>query len=157
MKNKILIKYYKMYIYKITPNDLSLEFCYVGSTINFNARKNLHKSKCKKCNKLLYSTIKANGGWDKWTIEVVEELPTETTIQQLRLREEELRIELHANLNHNRCIINKEQKREYAKEYRIAHKDYYNKYNEFYRNKNKEYYKEYGKKYREARKVNLCK
>jgi len=147
-----------MYIYKITPNDKSLEFCYVGSTINYKARKTLHKYNSKKNNNLLYSTIKEHGGWDKWTIEVVEELPTETTIQQLRLREEELRIELHANLNRNRCIINQEQKKEYLKQYRIAHKDYYNKYNEFYRNKNKQYYKEYAKKYREAkRKTDMCK
>lgn len=146
-----------MYIYKITPNDKSLDFCYVGSTNNFYARRNIHKYSCKKSNNLLYTTIKEHGGWDKWKIEVVEELPTETTIQQLRIREEELRIELHANLNHNRCIINEKQRKEYSKEYRIAHKEYYDKYNEFYRNKNKEYYKEYGKKYREARKVNMCK
>lgn len=146
-----------MYIYKITPNDKTLNFCYVGSTINFKLRRNLHKSNCKRFNNLLYTTIKEHGGWDKWKIEVIEKMEDETTIQQLRLREEELRIELHANLNHNRCFINEKQRKEYAKEYRQKHKDYYNKYNEFYRNKNKEYYKEYGKKYREERKVNMCK
>ena len=60
-------------IYKIWKDDL----CYVGITTDFKARIREHKHSClnqktKGYNLKVYQVIRANGGWEAWTKEVVE-------------------------------------------------------------------------------------
>ena len=64
-------------IYKLCCNDTAVSGVYVGSTTNFRTRKNAHKSTCnntlcKKHNYYVYQVIRANGGWDAWSMVQVE-------------------------------------------------------------------------------------
>jgi len=69
--------YSKVIIYKIVCNDLSINQIYVGSTIDFNARKYRHKHRCKKAdnnafNYKLYKFINEHGGWQNFTMVEIE-------------------------------------------------------------------------------------
>ena len=125
-------------IYKICCNDLP-EYIYVGSTANFRCRKNKHKISCNNGdNKKLYTTIRENGGWDNWRMVIIEECG-EISLVQVRIKEEECRIKLKANLNSIRCHRTEEEKKEYTKEY-----------GKQYRETNEEYLKEQKKQYIQA-------
>jgi len=103
-------------IYKICCDDLP-EFIYVGSTKSFRHRKSHHKSSCNKGDtKKLYTTIRENGGWDKWRMVIVEDIG-EVSLTQARIKEEEHRVNLNANLNTLSCYLTTEQKKEKQKEY----------------------------------------
>lgn len=59
--------------YKFVCENPEIKSCYVGQTINFQQRKNSHKSRCHKktsehYNYKIYETIRENGGWDKWNM-----------------------------------------------------------------------------------------
>jgi hypothetical protein len=121
------------YIYKICCDDLP-EFVYVGSTKAFRQRKAQHKSSCNKGDtQKLYTTIRENDGWDNWRMVILEDCG-EITFTEARIKEEEHRVKLNANLNERKC---KGDKKEYDKEYK--------KTNEKYKENQKEYYKEYKK------------
>lgn len=64
-------------LYKISYNNI---IYYIGSTTNFNVRRNSHKkccnnSKYKDYNQPLYVFIRANGGWNSWSMEIIENFP----------------------------------------------------------------------------------
>ena len=66
----------KYYIYKIYDNNNKDEF-YIGSTQNFSSRMSHHKKNVR--NKVgkrywckVYQYIRANGGWDNFTCDVIE-------------------------------------------------------------------------------------
>jgi hypothetical protein len=139
------------YIYKISCDDLP-EFVYVGSTKAFRQRKNDHKINCyndnsKKYNRKLYTTIRENGGWDNWRMVIIDECG-EISLTQVRIKEEEHRVKLNANLNTIRCHQTEEYKKEQKKEYS---KEYYENNIEHI----KEYLKEYKKEYYENNKKKL--
>tara|TARA_R110000772_G_scaffold260082_1_gene377929 strand:- start:25 stop:543 length:519 start_codon:yes stop_codon:yes gene_type:complete len=120
-------------IYKICCDDLP-EFIYIGSTKSFRHRKNQHKSCVNKGDtKKLYTTIRENGGWDNWRMVIVEDIG-EVSLTQARIKEEEHRVNLNANMNERKC---KGDKKEYDKEYK--------KTNEKYKENQKEYKLEYNK------------
>ena len=124
------------YIYKICCDDCP-DFVYVGSTKAFRQRKNQHKDCYNNMkDRKLYNTIRENGGWDNWRMVILEDLG-EVSFTQARIKEEEHRVKLNANLNMQKCHITEEEKKErdnlYAKERR-------NDNLEFFRNKDKEYY-----------------
>jgi hypothetical protein len=113
--------------YKIVCLDNSCNLCYVGSTANFNKRRQYHKNNCtnensKTYNLKIYTTIRANGGWQNFKmIEVGKrEQLTKREAEQI---EEEYRQELRANMNSQRCYTTDEEKREYDKQYREDNKD----------------------------------
>ena len=73
---KIDIDYSNTIIYKITCKDPSITHVYVGHTINFVKRKQCHKQSCNNDknpanNCKLYKVIRENGGWENWTMEIV--------------------------------------------------------------------------------------
>jgi hypothetical protein len=70
---KIERDYSHTIIYKIYCNDINVTDVYVGHTINFIQRKNAHKlcSECLTHHEKLYKTIRANGGWNNWTMDCV--------------------------------------------------------------------------------------
>ena len=121
-------------IYKICCDDLP-EFIYVGSTKSFRNRKSSHKKDYNKGDtKKLYTTIRENGGWDKWRMVIVEDIG-EVSLTQARIKEEEHRVKLNANLNSRNCYSDRKY---YNKEWRENNKDLVKeKYNEYYNN-NKE-------------------
>lgn len=64
-------------IYKIVCNDLSIKDTYVGSCQAFRARKNSHKNSCSNSNNNnynfnVYKFIRANGGWNNWSMLQIE-------------------------------------------------------------------------------------
>ena len=97
-------------IYKITSGDE----CYVGSTNDYDRRWESHRDTIwyeigKHYNAKLYKTIRANDG--DWEMSIYEENLSITT-EELRIREEEVRLLLGATLNSKRAYRTREQKRE---------------------------------------------
>jgi len=132
------------YIYKICSDDLP-DFVYVGSTKAFRQRKAQHKTECnnenrQSYNRKLYTTIRENGGWDNWRMVIIEDCG-EISFTQSRIKEEENRVKLNANLNMIKCHQTEEQNKERDKEYK--------KTNEKYKENQKEYHKEYREKNQE--------
>ena len=100
------------YIYKICCDDCP-GFVYVGSTKAFRQRKNHHKHDCNNMiDRKLYTTIRENGGWDNWRMVIIEDCG-EISFTEARIKEEEHRVKLNANLNSQKC---KSNKKEYIKE-----------------------------------------
>jgi hypothetical protein len=122
-------------IYKICCDDLP-EYIYVGSTKSFIKRKSQHKRACINGDTTkLYTTIRENGGWDNWRMVIIEECG-EVTLTQARIKEEENRLKLNANMNMLRCHRTEEERKEDIKEYK---KEYNKQYNETNKEKIKEY------------------
>ena len=153
------------YIYKICCDDLP-EFIYIGSTKAFRQRKNDHKKTYNKGDtKKLYNTIRENGGWDNWRMVILEELG-EVSFTEARIKEEEYRVKLNANMNSQKCYLTEEQKKEYyennkekikekGKEYRENNKEKIKeRKNNFYHN-NKEEILKYNKEWRENNKEQI--
>lgn len=86
-------------IYKIIPKQ-ECKALYIGSTSNFNRRKNQHKknSKNKFKKEVLYEFIRALGGFDNFICEKVLEFPCETREEGLK-KEKELIERMNATLN----------------------------------------------------------
>lgn len=133
-------------IYKIACNDLTVKDVYVGSTVNFIRRKYEHKRNCNvatsnRHNFKVYQTIRANGGWNNWTMVKIEEYNCFEKIDALA-RERYWYEQLKATMNttypgrdrKEHYENNKEQIVEYYKTHkeRIAekHKEYREKHKE---------------------------
>ena len=161
---KKAIDYSKTLIYKIVCNDLNITECYVGHTTNFIKRKNLHKSDCtnnnsKSYNLKIYQFIRANSGWDNFSMLEIEKYPC-NDINEATARERHWYEQLNAILNTQipsrtkREYIkeyyetNKEQILEKAKEYRETNKEQILEYRET----NKQHFVEYQKEYYETNK-----
>ena len=99
------MNYNNSLIYKICCNDISITDVYVGSTTNFIKRKSKHKSSCnkkggKQYNQTVYQFIRSHGGWENWSMIVVEDFPCDSK-NQLQTRERYHIELLHATLNKN--------------------------------------------------------
>ena len=150
------------YFYKIVCDDLP-EHVYVGSTMAFANRKYKHKGNCnnensEKYNLKIYTTIRANGGWDNWRMVCIhqQEVDNKREAEQI---EEQYRVELNGNMNTNRAFTNEEDAKELKKKrdnkYRENNKEkIINKVKE-YAEKNKEKISEQKKEYREQNKVKI--
>ena len=90
-------------IYKIVPKDKSVKDCYVGSTINFEKRKQSHKNCHNNENSVTYNypvskAIREKGGWDNWSMIILEKYPCECRFE-LETRERYYIEKMKANLN----------------------------------------------------------
>ena len=70
------IDYSNTIIYKITCRTPGIKDVYVGYTTNFVQRRRAHKQSCNnpksgKYQCKLYATIKENGGWNNWKMNIV--------------------------------------------------------------------------------------
>jgi hypothetical protein len=155
--------------YQIVCDDCP-EYIYIGSTCNFTKRKYKHKSDCnneqsRTHNLKIYAKIRDNGGWDNWTMVVIDEAK-QLTLRESQAHEEKLRLKYEGNLNNRRAFITKEQDTEAKAAYREANKEntaaYYQANKEAikkrkaaYYQANKEAIKEYNAAYREANKEAL--
>ena len=95
------LDYSNTIIYKITCNDDTIKDVYVGHTTNFVQRKYAHKQCClndnlNKCK--LYDVIRNNGGWNNWTMEIVNFFNCKDHYEA-RQKEQEYFISLNASLN----------------------------------------------------------
>jgi hypothetical protein len=73
VSNKINWETDSVSFYKFVCKDPQITFVYVGHTTNFASRKSTHKSICNNSkntnhNQPLYQFIRANGGWENWTM-----------------------------------------------------------------------------------------
>ena len=72
--------YSQSVIYCISCRDKTITECYVGSSANFEKRKQYHKDSCKNpnikgYNCKLYQFIREHGGWDNFEINEIEYYP----------------------------------------------------------------------------------
>lgn len=112
---KTPIDYQKSVIYKIQHIE-NLELIYIGSTTNFNKRKQHHKEGCntitnKKYNYLVYKMIRDNGGWEQFKMIIIKEYPCETKIELL-IEEDRLMREMKTNMNNNKAYLTDNDRRE---------------------------------------------
>ena len=73
---KIEIDYSNTIIYKIHCKDETVHDVYVGHTTNFVQRKYFHKQNCNNVkssnyNYNLYAVIRANKGWNNWSMDII--------------------------------------------------------------------------------------
>jgi arsenate reductase-like glutaredoxin family protein len=164
---RLPIDYSKTIIYKIVCNDLNICDVYVGSTTDFIRRKGRHKSDCnneksKAYNFKVYQTIRANGGWDNFTMIEIEKYNCNDSNEahaKERYHYELLNSSLNSNLP-NRTQreyyeANKLKIVEYNKKYKEANKEKLKEKAKQCREVNKEIIAERTKKYREANKEKL--
>lgn len=159
-------KNYIMYYIYCCDN---INFIYVGSTICFRKRKYRHKSNCvneknsETFNLKLYKTIRENGGWNNWKMQPIEIFKCNTKMEA-RIRENEIMLEMNANLNCRKAFISNDEKKDKnnknSKKYYNKHNDeeYKNNkaiYDKLYRDNNKQELKERYKSYYENKKEKI--
>ena len=141
---RLPIDYSKTIMYKLVCNDLSITECYVGHTTDMTKRKSQHKKCCNNekadsHNEKKYTFIRENGGWENWSMVMIEEYPCDNRIEAEK-RERFWFEDLNSQLNTNRPYATIEERNEYLKQYQ---KEYYqqNKINYKYDNeKKKQFY-----------------
>ena len=149
-------------IYRIFQKDDETE-CYVGSSVEYKARKSKHRSICNNPNSNsynfpVYQFIRAHGGWENFECDIIEEYPCLSKTE--KLARERYWVKLVGTLNSNIPGRSQKDTEEYYKEYskdnkeRISKckKDYYEankettlKNNYEYKQRNKEKLKKQGK------------
>ena len=111
------------YFYKLVCNDTNVKDFYIGSTANWNDRKTKHKGACnneknKEYNETKYKTIRANGGFENWSM-----IEIERGIYIRRMAEAheyELMAELKSTMNRQKCF-NSNSKCKHDKYKQICH------------------------------------
>jgi len=131
--------YSKSVIYTIRSKDN----IYVGSTLNFRARKNDHKScitneNSKSYNYKLYKTIRDNAG--EWDMKPHSIFPCVSKLE-LTIEEERVRQLLTADMNSHSCGSGL-TKSDYDKQYREQHRDETTEYNKQYREQHRDEHNE---------------
>jgi len=150
-----MVNYKKSIIYKLCCKNPNITDIYVGSTTNFNRRKQAHKSICnnenaKQYNNKVYKVIRQNGGFNNWDMIQIEKYECEEK-RQLHTRERYYIETLNSSLN---CNIptrtkteyeeqNKDKVKQKIKEWRDKNKEKTKEYNKEYNQKNKDKKKEY--------------
>ena len=147
------VDYSKTVIYKIVCNDENIDYLYIGSTTDFTKRKNNHKSNCfndtkKEYTQKKYIEMRNNGGWENFRMIEVEKFPCNDK-REAEKREEEVRLELKANMNIRRCYLSEEERKQQKADYREINKEILKKQEKDYRENNKIKIKESMKVYKE--------
>jgi len=124
---KTPIDYSNAVIYKICCNDSDVTDCYVGSTTNFRIRKHRHKFNCciemtREYNIKIYQFIRANGGWDNWSMILIETYPTTTSLELIK-RERYWYDEIKPTLNTKAPYCSLDEKKENKKNYKQKDKE----------------------------------
>ena len=137
--------YSKSVIYKFHKVDLPE--IYIGSTNDEIKREQDHNSVCnnenrKGYNLKVYEFIRANGGYDNWKFEVIEEYPCENRTE-LRIREQYYYDLLNPELNTNRPYVSEEERKEDNIKRYEERKDYQSKYKAKHYQDNKKYNAKY--------------
>jgi len=132
------VDYSNSIIYKLCCNDPNVTEIYVGSTTNFKSRKYCHKTNCnnnseknKNYNLKVYKFIRDNGGFQNWSMIMLEQYNCENK-KQLQSRERYYIELLKSSLNNN---IPTRTKQEYNIDNKDKLKEYQKKYQKEYRNR----------------------
>jgi hypothetical protein len=120
-----MTNYNESRIYKIWCNLNGIDEIYIGSSARFVGRCKLHESDCNNINSprygyKLYQYIRNNGGFENFTIDVLEKYPCKNKTE-LHIREEYWKNELNPTLNTNKAHRTEQDVKQYQKEY---HKEY---------------------------------
>lgn len=158
-----MVNYNKSTIYKLCCNDLDIKEIYIGSTTNFNKRKNQHKSDCNNekytsYNYYVYKFIRDHGGFQNWSMVEIEMFDARDK-KNLHRRERHWIENEKASLNSRKSYITEEEikgnrvkynaenankikdkKAEYYTKNADKIKEYQNEYNVKNADKIKEYY-----------------
>jgi hypothetical protein len=155
------IDYSKLVVYKIVCNDLRVTDLYVGSTTNFDQRKKQHKSDCNKITSekyhyQLYECIRKFGGWQNWSMIIVERCPCGDSYEARKL-ERFYCEQLNANLNMVRPLCTEEELKQEAKErkQKESYKEKAREYSKCYRKNHVDEVKEKRKQYQDEHKEEL--
>ena len=145
------VDYSKGLIYKLCCNDTNIPEVYVGSTVNFRARKNKHKHQVTNENNKDYNSkkskfIRDTGGWENWKMVLIENYAAKD-YRDLESREREWYDKLKCGLNSYKPYTSNEEKKEYQQEYRDNHKEQRKIYDKNYYENNREQKLENSKKY----------
>ena len=124
---KLPINHANTQIYRFVCNDVNITNTYVGSTTNWSHRKTSHKKCCiDPSNRVhhlkVYQVIRANGGWDNWTMILVEDYPCNGK-REAEQREQYWKEHYNDNMGMNKAFITEEQHAEQHAQYRATHKD----------------------------------
>jgi Zn ribbon nucleic-acid-binding protein len=108
---KTAIDYSKSCVYRLIYNDITY---YVGSTTNMRQRKSAHKKislneNRREYNYPLYEFMRNNGGFDNWTMVMIQAYPECQSSDELRMYERYHYDILRPVLNVNRPIVTKEE------------------------------------------------
>ena len=130
----------KYTFYQIASLDETIEYMYIGSTIDFIRRKHEHKKTCnneknKNYNLPIYKFIRENGNWSNFYIVPIEEAEFETKLQA-RIHEHQL-IEKY-KLNSINTYLSEENRINNRKQYRELNKEKIKENMKQYRELNKE-------------------
>lgn len=135
-------------IYKIY-ND---EWCYIGSTMDLKRREREHKKCCnnaksKEYNCKKYKTIRENGGWINFKMEIIQKFNYDITSVELRKKEQFYIQLLNPNMNeYNACLTEEdrvEYHRQYNRQYRLDNKEQVKQHYQDNKEKIKEREKQY--------------
>lgn len=134
------------YFYKICKDD----FCYIGSTTNLKDRQKQHKHNCtsetrKAYNCDIYKTIRANGGWECFTFELIKHFDN-LTKQETKVIER-VYIEEFGNLNMINSYRTKQDKSITSKNYYLKNQDKIKQQVQQYRLNNPDKKREMDKQY----------
>jgi hypothetical protein len=99
---------------------------YVGSTINYDKRLGEHKCACNNINGVpynypLYTTIRNNGGFSAWTMEIIQSYPECKTDEELRMHEREHYDLYNPPLNVIKPYLSKSELAEYRAKYQLVY------------------------------------
>jgi hypothetical protein len=148
-------------IYMIKCKDKKIKDCYIGSTTNLELRKQRHEYDCMDSQLKVYQFIKANGNFNNFEFEILEDNIEFNNRKELNSIERYYIEEFKSSLNSQIPTRtkkeynedNKDKIKKQLKEYRIQHKD---KIKEYHQN-NKERLTKYNIQYRKENKEELKK
>ena len=88
---RLAIDFSKNVIYKLVCKDVNIKECYVGHTTDFTNRKYGHKSNCinpnsRDYNYYVYQFINKTGGWNNWSMIMIEEFPCKNVNEAAKFR-----------------------------------------------------------------------
>jgi len=130
-----MVNYNKSIVYRLVCKDPTIPDEYIGSTTNKNRRKQGHKNDCNNENRRgynlqVYQFIRANGGFDNWTMIILEEYSCECKVELemrerywIELRKPTLNKQIPTRTDKEYREENREHIKEYQKQYREEHKD----------------------------------
>ena len=136
-----MVNYNESMIYKLCCNDINITDIYIGSTTNFNRRKQQHKISCYnkngiKYNQLNYKFIRDHGGFENWSMVLIENISV-NDIHELHKKEREYIEKLNPTLNSRipsrgvkeRYLLNKDKIKNYKQQHYLNNKEKTKEYN----------------------------
>ena len=103
------VKYQNAIIYKLCCDNPNIKEIYINGTCNLARRRHLHKSECgidtnKNYNNYVYQFIRNNGGWNNWSIIMIEQFKDCKSKLELDKKVRDYMVEYKATLHMDKKI-----------------------------------------------------